>query len=248
MKFLLFGILQGLTEFLPVSSSGHLYLLKRIIGEQANLFAFFILLHAATLAATIIFFFKQIISLCAKKRLLLQIAVITAVTGTMGLAIKHFFEPWFDKKILLSGCILTNALILFSARPTNDSPKKTAETMTVKDSLLIGLMQGISAFPGISRSGSTITAFLRRGFAPQEAFTLSFVASIPVILAAFILEIKELPNLTVHTGTKGIIAGCLAAAATGLLALIVLKRLVVNARFKNFSYYCFTLFIISLFL
>ncbi|MDD5584168.1 MAG: undecaprenyl-diphosphate phosphatase [Candidatus Omnitrophica bacterium] len=244
MKFLFFGIVQGLTEFLPISSSGHLYLLKKLFGINENLLASFILLHMATLLAIIIFFWKQILATFFKKKMIAHIIIITLVTVIIALPIKHFFEKFFDAKNLLSLCFLANALLLLGTRKR--TAQRTAEEITLKDSVMLGIMQGIAAFPGISRSGITISGSLRRGFKPEDAFNLSFLMAIPTIMGAFLLEFKELS--VTHITRGAMVLGCVAAFAFGIGALLVVKKTLLSARFNMFGYYSLMLFIASLFL
>ncbi|MFH1504450.1 MAG: undecaprenyl-diphosphate phosphatase [Candidatus Omnitrophota bacterium] len=240
MKFLSLGIIQGITEFLPISSSGHLYILKRLLGLQGDYFSFFIFLHIATLAAIVIFLSKNLKWLF-DKRLLTRIAVITVITAIMGLSIKFYLGSLFGNKNLLTFCFIINAGILLSIRP--GSGNKTYKDMTYKDAFIIGIMQGFSPFPGISRSGVTIAGFLRRGFSRKQAFVLSFLLAIPVMIGAFILEFKEL--ITNSFVFKDMAIGFISAFLSGLIALGVVKKTLLNQRFKNFAYYCLILAILN---
>ncbi|MDD5195125.1 MAG: undecaprenyl-diphosphate phosphatase [Candidatus Omnitrophica bacterium] len=244
MKFFFFGIAQGLTEFLPISSSGHLYLLKKLFGTNENLLAQFIMLHMATLFALLIFFWQQIIALFFEKKRLLHLLLVTIITGIGALFIKHFFEKFFDHKVLLSSCFLINAIILLS------TPKvalgRNIDEMRAKDSFILGMLQALAVFPGISRSGITISGLLRRGFKPREAFQISFLMAIPAIIGAFILEFKELS--VTHMAASSIAAGCVSAFGVGILSLLIVKKTLVSAHFNVFGYYCLLIFIVSLFL
>ncbi|MBU0896515.1 MAG: undecaprenyl-diphosphate phosphatase [Candidatus Omnitrophica bacterium] len=242
MKFLFFGVIQGLTEFLPVSSSGHLYFLKRVLGLNEDLLSFFIFLHLATLFAMLLFFSKEIQSAVLKKKLLLYIFIITGISGFFGLIIKYFFSSFFDDKYLLSFCFFINAVILLSARRVRQ--KRDSQSITLKDSFILGILQGVSIFPGISRSGITITGLLRRGLDARQAFNLSFLMAIPVILLAFFAEFKELSSCSLKPSY--LISGFICAFFCGMLALKILKKILISGKFHNFGYYGLIVFIISL--
>lgn len=243
MKIIALGIAQGLTEFLPISSSGHLYLLERLFPIQTNYLSFVVFLHLATLLAICLFLFKKL-KLLLDLRILFHIGIITLISGSMGLGIKFYFENFFANKYLLTFCFLINSGILLSLRiPSNP---RTLKSLNLKDSLLIGILQGFSPFPGISRSGITIVGLLRRGFAKEEAFELSFLMAIPLMLGAFIVEFKGLglSNLSLQNMALGFLSAFLA----GLLALAIVKKALIVNKFKNFAYYCLSISLINLIL
>ena len=241
MKFLLLGAIQGLTEFLPVSSSGHLYLLKQLLHIEGHLLAFFIFLHLATLLAIGIFLRKQIWAALFNKKLLISIIVITAVTAVIGISIDFFIKRFFENKYFVPLCLLINAGILLSIR--NISAKRKCQDITLKDALILGLLQGIAILPGISRSGITICGFLKRGFAPTESFALSFLIAVPIMSGTFILKLRPLLNMQITYGQMT--GGFLAAFILGIAALAVVKRSLLKARFNTFGYYCLLLALVS---
>lgn len=244
MKFLFFGIIQGLTEFLPISSSGHLYLLKRVTGLNQNLLPFFVLLHLATLLAIFIFFRRQIQEAIFNKKILFHLFVITVISAILALTVKYFLANFFDHKYLVSLCFLINGGILFKMKNTNQ--KRNYQDIKWRDSFILGVLQGISVFPGISRSGITIAAGLKRGFDKNETFNLSFLMAIPIILAAFLAEVKE--ALSINIPFFYIILSFFSAFLFGLLALRIIKKIFLKSGFKKFSYYCFMVFLASLIL
>ncbi|MFH1519529.1 MAG: undecaprenyl-diphosphate phosphatase [Candidatus Omnitrophota bacterium] len=241
MKFIFLGIVQGLTEFLPISSSGHLYLLQKLLVIKEDYLSFFVFLHLATLLAIIVFFVKQI-RLLSQPKLLLNILLITLISGLMGLGIQFYLSSFFGTRFLLAFCFLINAGILLSVRP--GSSKRSIESISLKDSFFLGFLQGISPFPGISRAGITIVGALRRGFKPIDAFSLSFLMAIPLILGAFVVEFKALGEFELAVSSLGL--GFIAAFAFGLLALKIVKRALVSAKFKNFAYYCLLMALVTL--
>ena len=232
MKIIFFGIIQGLTEFLPISSSGHLYVLQKLLATEKVCLPFFVFLHLATLLAIIVFFFKKI-KILFKPKLLFSIFLITLISGVMGLGIKVYLSGLLGNKFLLTFCFLINAGILLSIR---SNPKgRDISSMNLKDSFFLGFLQGISPFPGISRSGITIVGLSRRGFKNTEAFVLSFLMAIPLILSAFIVEFKELKEANIPLQSMSL--GFIAAFIFGLLALKILKKVLISEKFKNFAYY-----------
>ena len=242
MKFIFFGIIQGLTEFLPISSSGHLYLLQKLLAIKEDCLSFFVFLHLATLLAIIVFFFKKI-KVLFKTKLLFNVLLITLISGIMGLGIRFYLKDLLGNKFLLTFCFLVNAGILFSTRL--NSGGRDIANIKFKDSLFLGVLQGFSPFPGISRSGITIVGLLKRGFKNIEAFTLSFLMAIPLILGAFIIKFKELreANLSLQSMSLGFIT----AFIFGLVALKIVKKVLVSEKFKNFAYYSLVIAVITLF-
>lgn len=186
LKGFALGFIQGLTEFLPVSSSGHLLLLERMGVAQpsvtTNLF-----LHISTLLAVLIVMRKSLFELVkhplSKKAVWIYVASIP--TAVIGMIFKLFLGELLLGKYLSIGFIIT-AILLLSAKPTKFHPKP------LTGALLTGIVQGIAVIPGISRSGSTISAMTAMNYSKEEASELSFLMSIPVIAGGAILEIKDL--------------------------------------------------------
>jgi undecaprenyl-diphosphatase len=248
LKLTLFGITQGLTEFLPVSSSGHLYILKRILGSPQNYLSFFILLHIATLLVIVLVLKRQVWLALINKNLLIYLATTTLVTCIIGFLIDRFLKASFDNKYFISLCLMVNALILL--RIKNIKGQKDRGDFKLKDALTLGVLQGLAIFPGISRAGITISSLLKRGFKPQEAFSLSFLMAIPAILAAFIFKYlfhyQQLSQL--HIPWTGLSLGFLAAFCSGFIALLIVKKTLITHKFRNFGYYCFGLSLLGLLL
>ncbi|MCK4809665.1 MAG: undecaprenyl-diphosphate phosphatase [Candidatus Omnitrophica bacterium] len=233
---IIFGLVQGLTEFLPISSSGHLYFLERLFQKpdiNKDLLPFFVLLHMATLLSIGVFFFKEI-KLLFTKKLLLHIFIITAITGIFGIIIEFYLDNFFGNKYLLTVCFLINAAVLFNIKV--NSGGRTWESMKLKDSFIIGILQGFSPFPGISRSGITIAGLLKKGFTKKDAFNLSFLMAIPVILGAVILKFREIAVNNLFT--LNVLVGFVFAFVSGLLALKLLKKIIILEKMKFFAYYC----------
>ena len=235
LKLILLGAVQGLTEFLPVSSSGHLVIVQRFLGLRENLVFLDISLHIGTLLALATFFFKDILSACKDARMILRILIVTVVTAVIGLTFKKIFESFFAEPMLVSALLIVNGLLILATRFI----KKGGRLPGYADSALMGLSQGISITPGISRSGATISTLLARKIEPGQAFRFSFLASIPAILAAFALEAKD-ADWTKITEYRplDVTTGIVAAYLFGILALFILKKSLLGGRFHIFGYYC----------
>ncbi|MGP1603134.1 MAG: undecaprenyl-diphosphate phosphatase [Treponema sp.] len=278
---ILLGILQGIAEFLPISSSGHLAVAQKLFGLSDVPLLFDIVLHLATLAAVILYFRKKIAKLFVilwqwlmhktsaedgdntdilagnterGRRTIIAVFVTTVVTGTIGVFTSKLI-PDMSLKITAGGFIVTAALLIISAfiekrrkaaqktfTPTSDTPKG----INIAQAALIGVMQGIGTFPGISRSGSTIAGALFGGLDRAAAGEYSFIVSIPAILGAFVLELNDLDKVGTSIGAAPVIAGCAAAFAWGYISLTVLMKIIKKGRLEWFAVYLIPLGIAGL--
>ncbi len=241
------GIIQGLTEFLPVSSSGHLVIAEHLMpGWQQTGIVFEVLLHLATLLAVIIFFRHDLLLLIKslytkssearrQRYLLLMIILATIPTGIIGLAGKKIFIGLFDRLDVVGGMLLITALLLWLA----ETPRihKGNRTGNIKDAILIGITQGLAIIPGISRSGSTISIAMLLGIEPEKAARFSFLISIPAISGAALLNFNEISNLPADQISASL-CGAVAALVTGLMALKLLLMIIKKRRLRFFSIYC----------
>lgn len=229
---LVFGAMQGLSEFLPISSSGHLYIIKRILKLNTNLLSFFVYLHLATLLSLIVFFYKDIIISFKNKKILLNLGIATSITFISVLFFMGILERYFDYKSLIFLGFLFTAFLLITIRQDGD---KKIEDLRIKDCAIIGFLQSLAIIPGVSRSGITITSLMKRGLKKTEAFKFSFLLAIPTIFGAFLLKMKGLlSNLSAnYMGVSFILAFVL-----GLLALRILRRYVYTNKLYQFGYYC----------
>ncbi|MDH5533204.1 MAG: undecaprenyl-diphosphate phosphatase [Candidatus Pacebacteria bacterium] len=232
----LLGIVQGATEFLPVSSSGHLALTQRFLGfTQANL-AFDTFLHFATLLAVIIFFWKDLIKLKLNNWIVIAVGTIPAVIA--GLLIKDYIEGIITSTIIVAGfLILTGITNLISDKKLEQT--ETTKEVTLKSAFIIGLFQAVAIIPGISRSGSTLFGGLLQKLDRKEAFKFSFYLSIPAILGATLLQGLDVLEI----GLNGInpslyLVGAVAAFITGISSLKVFKYIIEKARLEVFGWYC----------
>lgn len=251
MEAVILGFVQGLTEFLPVSSSGHLALAKIFLGTELPPLNYDLVLHVSTTLATVIFFFHDILALfiewCrgfgsaeARKRQGWAIgwAVIagTFITGVIGFGIKDIAEEAsLNSLIVGSGLVFTGAVLLLSRRM-----KGGACNISPLDGVYVGIAQGIAVMPGISRSGMTITAGLAAGLSKEAAFRFSFLLSIPAIIGATAVQAFEIGGWENFASTlpAGWFWGALGAFVSGLCSLFVLKRLVITSRWWGFGIYC----------
>lgn len=160
----------------------------------------------------------------------------------MGLGIRFYLMELLGSTFILAFCFLVNAGILLSIRA--DSGERNIMSINFKDSILLGILQGISPLPGISRSGITIVGLLRRGFKRSEAFILSFLMAIPLIVGAFVVELKNLGKASLSLQSMSM--GFIAAFIFGLLALGLVRRTLEAKKFKNFAYYSLLMALIIL--
>lgn len=261
------GIIQGLTEFLPISSSGHLSVAQHFmnIGEESLLIS--IVLHLGTLLAVFIAFRKRIIGII--KEFFLTIAdifrgrfswskmnddrrmMVMIIIATLILVPVYFFKDFFtsmegDGDIIFEGCafLFTSLLLILSDACVKGL--KTGKDIKLKDAVVIGLFQCVALFPGVSRSGSTTTAGLFCGLTRETAVSFSFILGIPAILGGSLLEIKEV----VETGTEieilPLVIGFAVSAVVGLLAIKLVKIIINHDKFKIFGIYALILGILCI--
>ncbi len=256
------GSLQGATEFLPVSSSGHLVVMQSLFGLKEIPLLFDVILHLATLSATILVFRKRIGAIFAAifrwvvrkarpedqddLRAAVAIIVGTFATGVLGILIEKF-APGENLKLVSACFLITAALLFVSERLGQRLAEAGTKSPGLREGLLVGLAQGIGVFPGISRSGITISASLAAGIEREKAGEFSFLLSLPAILGAFILQLKDADTLLTKVDPTAIIAGFVAAFAVGLFALKVLLALVKRGRLSWFALYLIPLGIAGLF-
>jgi len=234
IKYILLGMVQGLTEFLPVSSSGHLVILQKILGLPVHAVAISVILHLGTLLAVIIFFWKDILSLLRDLKLLILAAVVVSITGVIGFSGKGFFESLFNSPQRVGlAWIFTGLLLISTKRITHLNRDK----LNIKDALILGLAQGLAIVPGISRSGITISTLFFRKINRALAFTFSFLVSIPIILGAVILEARKIEVIP-KSDIMNLGIGFMVSFFVGLAALLFLRIMIAKAKLYYFGYYC----------
>lgn len=278
---ILLGILQGIAEFLPISSSGHLAVAQNIFGLDDLPLLFDVFLHLATLAAVCLYFWRKIWELLksfgrwisrspkvkenskdydvvlaqkdlANRKIIIAIILSTIVTGVMGIVSSKLI-PNLSIKVTCCGFLVTSLFLILSSviekrnsRLAQNSDDKKNPSVSKVQALIIGFMQGIGTLPGISRSGSTIAGALFCGVDRSLAGEYSFIISIPAILGAFILELKDLGEVSSTIGAAPVIAGCAAAFATGYISLTFLMKMIKKGKLQYFALYLIPLAIFGL--
>ncbi|RKX29379.1 MAG: undecaprenyl-diphosphate phosphatase [Candidatus Zixiibacteriota bacterium] len=239
----LLGILQGLTEFLPVSSSGHLVLTQAILGVKEPGVSFELLVHLGTLLAVLVYFRQRIFQLVisifrndmkTERRILGYLIIGTIPAGLAGLLLNDLFEEAFSSPMFTSAMLIATGFILLSTRFV----KQLNKAVRLPSAIVMGIGQAIAILPGISRSGSTIASGLLLGVKPEEAAEFSFLLAIPAILGAVVLKSNELLALDSSLVPQYLL-GTILAFVFGLLAVIILMRIIRQGRFAVFAYYCF---------
>ncbi|MCM8804378.1 MAG: undecaprenyl-diphosphate phosphatase, partial [Candidatus Omnitrophica bacterium] len=244
-EIIILSIVQGICEWFPISSSGHLFLIRKILGLKVDI-NFDIFLHLSSLFVIIIFFRKEIVNVIKgfftfdkeNENFKLSFYIISAsfITGLIGFFLKdkNFLE---NKNVVSFGFFTTTILLFLSGR---NGEKK----INFKSSLLTGFFQGIALIPGISRSGTTISIGKICGVESKEAFNFSFLIGIPAIIGAILVKFDEIKNIRFDF----IIIGFLISFIISIMTLYLLKKILIKDKFKYFSIYTFIVFLLSLFI
>lgn len=264
---ILLGALQGVAEFLPISSSGHLAVAQNLFGLDEVPLLFDVFLHLATLFAVVLYFRKSIWNLLkifgrwitrksrpegtedssdllcgtdkAGQKTILAVIITTVITGAIGIVTSKLI-PELSIKVTCAGFLVTSVLLIVSAlleKKNSSSAAESPKGISIVQSVVIGFMQGLGTLPGISRSGSTIAGALFCGVNRKVAGDFSFIVSIPAILGAFILEVKDLGEVNQAVGAAPVIAGCAAAFAVGYVSLTFLMKLIRKGKLVWFAAY-----------
>ncbi len=272
LEGILLGVLQGIAEFLPISSSGHLAIAQELFNLEDVPLLFDVFLHLATLGAVVLFFRKRIWSLLqvmgrwicrrslpedkADLQTIVALLLGTLVTGFFGILLSDVVED-IDEKLICVGFFITAGLLFLGDATEERRRKKCLATdpdFTVGKSggvkplqgLGIGLAQGFGVLPGISRSGSTIAGALLCGVDREQAGEFSFLLSIPAILGAFVLQLEDLDEIGSAVGIAPVVAGCISAFIAGIFALSVLMKIVRKGKLEWFAVYLIPLGILGL--
>ncbi|MGE5630254.1 MAG: undecaprenyl-diphosphatase UppP [Caulobacteraceae bacterium] len=241
LQAIILGIIQGLTEFLPVSSSGHLVLFQKIFGITEPTLVFDTMVHVGTLAAVLAVFWGDIVSILKKpfQRLTWLLVVGTIPTALIGILFKDYIEEVFKSGSTLGFEFLITGAVLLFAEKLNRGRKGVKET-SFADAAFIGVMQGIAIMPAISRSGLTISGSLLRNLDREFAAKFSFLLSIPAILGAAVFQAKDILDAGASgIGSTAVIAGTIAAAVAGYASVKIMLELLKKGSMKYFSYYVF---------
>jgi undecaprenyl-diphosphatase len=245
---IILGIIQGLTEFLPVSSSGHLEIAKAILGEgkvAEESLLMTVVLHFATALSTIIIFRKDIAKILGGLfqiknneafQFSLKIVVSMIPAALVGVLFNDEIEALFGGALtLVGGMLLLTGLLLFMA----DKAKSSEKNVGIKEAILIGISQAIAILPGISRSGATISTSVLLGIDKEKSARFSFLMVVPLIFGKMAKDILSGEISTTDTDFLPLLVGFIFAFITGMFACKWMIKLVKNSQLKYFSYYCF---------
>ena len=262
------GFVQGVAEFLPISSSGHLTLLQHFFGmeEPDNLFN--ILLHFATLLAVCVYYFQDVVEMVVEffraigdmfsrhpsrgnppeARRLVFLIVVGTLPLFVVMLVKDYVEALGSSPVFVSCALLVTGCILFLSDRMGGG-RKTARNATLKDVLLVGLAQGCATIPGLSRSGCTISAGMAVGFDRKFAVRYSFLLSLPAVLGATILKVKDVIGMEGGLA-QGVLpmylVGMVIAGVVGYFSIRLVNLLASKGKFGAFAYYCWAAGIVSL--
>lgn len=273
-KAIILGIVQGLTEFLPVSSSGHLAIMKNLLHVETETGILFdVLLHCATLIAVLVVMYRDVFKLIVDffgivrdvainigrffsnltsihkkpyiviastsyRKFVVMLIISTIPTGILGILLSDVVESASVALLVPGVCLIATGLILFLSDLLKEGRKKP-KNANYGDAFVVGVSQGVATLPGLSRSGVTITACLLCGFDRKFAVKYSFIMSMPAILGAMILELKDIGGTPVGgSDIAAYIIGMIVAAVVGFFAIRIMLNLVMNRYFKYFAFYC----------
>lgn len=281
LQSIFMGLIQGLTEFLPVSSSGHLALFKALFHVQTDTGIMFdVLLHLGTLVAVFAVYYKDIWELICEgvsividflanvgiaignlsssrkkkyrkmvdtpyRRFVMLIIVSTIPTGIMGVLGQNLIEAASATVLVPGICLIITSILLFISDRVKTG-KKTEENASYGNAVVIGVCQGFATLPGLSRSGTTITACLLSGFDRTFAVKYSFIMSIPAVLGAAVLELKDLSLATTASSEiVNYVVGMVVAAVVGYICIKTMLLVVRKKKFTIFSVYCMIVGVIA---
>ena len=265
LQAIIIGLVQGLTEFLPVSSSAHLIFAQQALGVADVGLAFDVLLHVGTLVAVIVYFYTDIINMIKGfllslvdlkegkfisevkkdpyKKLAWLTILATIPVGVVGVLFNDVVEEMFTGLTIPAFLLLVTGCLLYISQRMN-SGRINVQNMSQKEALIMGCGQAIAVLPGLSRSGTTIAAGLFAGLDKEFAAKFSFILSIPAILGAAVFQLKDLSGGNVEIGAC--IAGFIVAVISGYLAISVLLKIVREKSLDIFAYYCWIVGIVVL--
>ena len=262
---IIIGLVQGLTEFLPVSSSAHLIFAQQALGVSDVGLAFDVLMHVGTLVAVIVYFFNDIVNMIKGfllslvdlkngnfmgeikkdpyKKLAWLTILATIPVGVVGVLFNDMIESMFQGLTIPAFLLLVTGCLLYASQRMN-SGRIDVRNVTIKEALIMGCGQALAVFPGLSRSGTTIAAGLFAGLDKEFAAKFSFILSIPAILGAAVFQLKDLSGGNIEIGAC--IAGFVVAVISGYLAISVLLKIVREKSLDIFAYYCWIVGLIVL--
>lgn len=247
---MLWGLVQGLTEFLPISSSGHLVLVPAFLGVEPPDLATSALLHLGTLVAVLAYYRRDLVKLLhfrrdAEARHILTLLIIGTIPATVGIALTNQLSSFQESTTAVAVALLVTGVVLVASGFITHRAR-TLEDANLSDALLVGVAQATALLPGISRSGMTITASLGRGLSGVEAARFSFLLAVPAIAGGGLIETVEMLN---NGGIPSEVwVGVLTAAVSGYLAIAFLIKTLVRLGLRPFAVYCFVVGTLALIL
>ena len=243
IKYVLVGFIQGLTEFLPISSSGHVVLFGSLF-ELDNLLLLSVVAHVGTLFAVIFCYRKRLVELVKKpfNKTNINLLIATIPTVIIVLLFNHFIEDNFSTKTLIWGFLLSAVLLIIA-----DFKKDSYRPVNKRSALYMGLAQGLALLPGISRSGSTLVCGLLVGVEKNEALDFSFLMSIPIIIASAVYESIKLFTMQLTVNWLGIFVVKITSFIFGILSIKLMLKIVKKNKLYFFSIYLIVLSLVILF-
>lgn len=243
IKYILIGFIQGLTEFLPISSSGHVVLFGSLF-DLDNLLLLSVVAHVGTLFAVIFCYRKRLVELVKKpfNKTNINLLIATIPTVVIVLLFNHFIEDNFSTKTLIWGFLLSAVLLIIA-----DFKKDSYRPVNKRSALYMGLAQGLALLPGISRSGSTLVCGLLVGVEKNEALDFSFLMSIPIIIASAVYESIKLFTMQLTVNWLGIFIVMITSFIFGILSIKLMLKIVKKNKLYFFSIYLIVLSLIILF-
>ncbi|MGM0438257.1 MAG: undecaprenyl-diphosphatase UppP [Bacillota bacterium] len=244
LNVVILGIVQGVTEFLPISSSGHLVIFQHFMEVKEGL-TLNVFLHFGTLLAVVLVFWEDIwamITLKKKYRKLTYYVIIGSIpAGVIGILFEDLFERLFSTVTVVGFALLVTGTLLWISDRLEIKERKM-EDMEISDSIVVGFAQAFAIIPGISRSGSTIVGGLFKGLNRQLAAKYSFLLSVPVIGGATLLKVKDLFTIGMGNITVlELLIGTFSAAIAGYFSIKLLLKLINQEKLSIFAYYCWIL-------
>ncbi|MGI6564024.1 undecaprenyl-diphosphate phosphatase [Methanosphaera sp.] len=262
---IILGAVQGISEFLPISSSGHLVIVPHLLGVETGL-AFDVILHVGTLVAIFTFFWKDIINIIKgfivsiinltegfdkfkdglrrvpEERFAWLILIATIPTGIIGLLFNNVVETIFRGTVFVGLFLIITGIILYYSE-RHSSGNITEKDMSFKQAITIGICQGIAVLPGISRSGATIASGLCLGLNREYAARYSFLLSVPAVVGAAVFKVKDLA--IIDATTTVLVAGFLSSVIFGYLSIKLLMKMIEGWSLDIFAYYCWIVGILT---
>lgn len=252
---IILGIVQGLTEFLPVSSDGHLELMKFIVGDESEghkSWMLTVVLHLGTALATVVVFRKEILelfkalfnkSMIYERDFIVKVIISMLPAAILGVAFQDQIEAFFNGNMaIVFFFLIVTGVLLYIA----DKSKNTGKAIDKKSALILGFAQAAALLPGLSRSGSTISTSMMLGIDKSEATKFSFIMVLPIIFGKILKDFTDGTYTSAELSLSVVIPGLIASFVTGIIACKVMVNFVKNSRLIYFAYYCLVVGIFGL--